>query len=695
MKILCVHGLAVVLLCPAVVACSSGTASDPGAGGVGGGGIPGGSDASAGGGGGRSGGSGADAGSWGVGGIIGGSDADADADLAMLDVRRETDLADVSQARGAEVLSALDAATRRPGDVGDAASADSGFADVALDLSPGPGARQDAADIEEVAPGPADAGPGDVTACVPDCSELACGPDPLCGDSCGTCGDGLGCTDDACVAGYCEVIVQQFHCVVEGTCVPSGTVNPANPCELCQPLSTAWAWSSAADGLQCGGGHFCYEGGCCAPDCGGQPGCADDGCGGICLPCFPSECGDGQLNQEWEECDDGNHAGGDGCSAECVCDAASMLFAGGHVLIGQDPDFDLESPFTVELWARWAPGVDPLKQRDLISNVNSGGFRIWQNMQGRLRGSYRGPGGNPAYTVTTATPFAPSTWSHIAMTHDGQSLVLYVDGQLVDAVDAPSEKLFGSAPLTIGDLPDIGVAGYHFEGALAEVRISAINRYPTEFFPEPRLEADLMTVALWHLDQVDDDGTTPDDSGNAHHGQVVGADLVADYPLCGNKTADCGGVPDCQGDCAAYWPCGAACPDGVQLTCGAVLTNQNPLDGEQTWSEFGCSPTEGDTYAYSNPHLIYYAEPDPGCDFAVHLTPTPTDLGFTIHHIYALGPGCNNETCLDAAQAMASPASVSVKASESAWAWIAVTGDDQTMSVGDHTYGIQMTCDCP
>ena len=34
--------------------------------------------------------------------------------------------------------------------------------------------------------------------CVPDCTGLVCGPDPICGTSCGTCGDGLACHSGTC-----------------------------------------------------------------------------------------------------------------------------------------------------------------------------------------------------------------------------------------------------------------------------------------------------------------------------------------------------------------------------------------------------------------------------------------------------------------------------------------------------------------
>jgi len=75
---------------------------------------------------------------------------------------------------------------------------------------------------------------GECTTCQPDCTGLACGPDPVCGSSCGQC---LGC---------------------EGEPDPS----------LCDPAG------------------FCYQ--VCCPECGDRE-CGPDGCGGICDTC-PDGC---------------------------------------------------------------------------------------------------------------------------------------------------------------------------------------------------------------------------------------------------------------------------------------------------------------------------------------------------------------------------------------------------------------------
>jgi len=48
--------------------------------------------------------------------------------------------------------------------------------------------------------------------CVPDCAGLECGPDPVCGESCGTCGSGLWCN-----AGSCDLISTANTCLDPGT----------------------------------------------------------------------------------------------------------------------------------------------------------------------------------------------------------------------------------------------------------------------------------------------------------------------------------------------------------------------------------------------------------------------------------------------------------------------------------------------
>ena len=117
--------------------------------------------------------------------------------------------------------------------------------------------------------------------CIEDCAGRECGPDPLCGTSCGTCEPGSTCT----AAGLC-------------TCLPDCTGRECGPDPVC--------------GESCGScpqGEYCHEQGLCV--------CQNDCAGRECGPdplCFEScgECPTGEF------CDAGGSCVEDSaCAADC------------------------------------------------------------------------------------------------------------------------------------------------------------------------------------------------------------------------------------------------------------------------------------------------------------------------------------------------------------------------------------------
>jgi len=85
--------------------------------------------------------------------------------------------------------------------------------------------------------------------CEKDCSGRECGPDPVCAESCGDCGDNSTCNDQ----GKCECIYV-----------------------ICYNLC-------------CGDGEVCINGSCCLPDCTGRSCGEDPACGTSCGTCSSSE----------------------------------------------------------------------------------------------------------------------------------------------------------------------------------------------------------------------------------------------------------------------------------------------------------------------------------------------------------------------------------------------------------------------
>ncbi|HUB06682.1 MAG TPA: VCBS repeat-containing protein [Myxococcales bacterium] len=79
-------------------------------------------------------------------------------------------------------------------------------------------------------------------------------------------GTAVACGTDAgqyCIGGSCAAA-----CDLAGTAVASGTIDASNPCQSCQPTSSAVSYSNLPNGTACdaGGGTFCNSGSC-APEC--------------------------------------------------------------------------------------------------------------------------------------------------------------------------------------------------------------------------------------------------------------------------------------------------------------------------------------------------------------------------------------------------------------------------------------------
>ena len=90
--------------------------------------------------------------------------------------------------------------------------------------------------------------------------------------------DGLACTTTCDEASRACNVIQPGFCLIDNACYPSGTANPANPCQECLPASSQSDWSdddanTCSDGLFCTGADHCAGGACL----GGASPCQDDG----------------------------------------------------------------------------------------------------------------------------------------------------------------------------------------------------------------------------------------------------------------------------------------------------------------------------------------------------------------------------------------------------------------------------------
>lgn len=78
--------------------------------------------------------------------------------------------------------------------------------------------------------------------------------------------DNLACTTQACGStGNCEATIDAGFCVINNQCIVSGTQNPANECQTCNPAVSTTAWSNKANNTSCNGGTggcACQQGTC-------------------------------------------------------------------------------------------------------------------------------------------------------------------------------------------------------------------------------------------------------------------------------------------------------------------------------------------------------------------------------------------------------------------------------------------------
>lgn len=160
-------------------------------------------------------------------------------------------------------------------------------------------------------------------------------------------------------------------------------------------------------------------------------------------------------------------------------------------------------------------------------------IEYWQRLQGNATtvvavgngsGQWAGTQGSTAHSEfyglsqTGTTNINDGNWHHIAITNDGSTVKLWVDG----GVEASTSTTNTSAPW--GGVYGFGIgmygtSGFNWKGGLDEVRVSSVVRYTSTFTPPTAAFAwDSSTLALFHLD-----GTGAADNGAAVTTGSVGA----------------------------------------------------------------------------------------------------------------------------------------------------------------------------
>ncbi len=142
------------------------------------------------------------------------------------------------------------------------------------------------------------------------------------------------------------------------------------------------------------------------------------------------------------------------------------------------------------------------------------------------------------YYAQSGINVANGAWHYVAITHDGTTSKVYVDGVL-RASETHAQLLAD----TYDDALVLGEAvwgGNFYTGSLDEVRISSTTRSQTEITTTwnsgtgQSFSADGSTVALFHMN--DQAGTLTDSSGNGLNGTISGATYATGFSFPGGGT---------------------------------------------------------------------------------------------------------------------------------------------------------------
>jgi cysteine-rich repeat protein len=243
--------------------------------------------------------------------------------------------------------------------------------------------------------------------------------------------------------------------------------------------------------------------------------------------CRAAACGDGIVRTGVEWCDDGDADDGDECTRACapgpICEVASahalaanparLVATAGAAVVPAAPGLCLGTIFTIEAWFRRVSGPgDPVLLGTLTSSPGGlAGFAlgmIQNDTQSRL--IFRA--GTPTGPVTLAsargagdpTALADGAWHHVAVTSDGATLSLFVDGELDAARPWDGVVTCGGGDLLLGAMPQLvfepgGIPTYV---DVDEVRLSSDVVYPEEFTPCLQYGPEADAVAYWRLDEA-------------------------------------------------------------------------------------------------------------------------------------------------------------------------------------------------
>jgi Concanavalin A-like lectin/glucanases superfamily len=182
-----------------------------------------------------------------------------------------------------------------------------------------------------------------------------------------------------------------------------------------------------------------------------------------------------------------------------------------HFEVPHRPELDPEQ-FTLELWAfiptdyqvsQRTPPWLVCKNRHEQFDGNFGIVLSQDRVQARLN---IGGGKEDAFVVESAKPHTirMDTWNHMAISYDGESLRLYLNGASAGEKKIGRKRKPGSEGLAFGRRQDNSGDGYHFRGVVDEIRLYdcalALNELRQRWNQPEATRPGLKPVAEWLFD---------------------------------------------------------------------------------------------------------------------------------------------------------------------------------------------------
>jgi hypothetical protein len=162
----------------------------------------------------------------------------------------------------------------------------------------------------------------------------------------------------------------------------------------------------------------------------------------------------------------GTTGGGTSWAAGKYGGALSFNGSTGRVSVPASPSLGLTSAMTLMAWIQ--PTASQSNWRTILQRETDAYFLNASNDTGPLRPSGGGTIGGAVNWVTGTTASPVNAWSHVAMTYDGSTIRLYVNGTQVASTAATGAIQSSSSPLWIGGNSPYGE---YFQGLIDEARV--------------------------------------------------------------------------------------------------------------------------------------------------------------------------------------------------------------------------------